>query len=245
MGAAEFCWHAARQYTLDRKQFNRPLAATQLVQLKLANMQTEITPGPAGRAARGPLMDEGQAAPEMISLIKRNNCGKALDIARVSRDMHGGNGIADEFHVIRRDEPGSGQHLRRHPRCACADSGSGATGIQAFGCGAAYTTCLALVGRASAGRYPTSSCPPRRRASARSCAVRGSHASILPGPVQDRAFFIGPADGWARAERSHHERSIRRHQSAGFVAGAGPGLGPASCWRIWAPRSSGGKTRRR
>ena len=101
MGAAEFCWHAARQYTLDRKQFNRPLAATQLVQLKLANMQTEITLGLQAALRVGRLMDEGQAAPEMISLIKRNNCGKALDIARVSRDMHGGNGIADEFHVIR------------------------------------------------------------------------------------------------------------------------------------------------
>ena len=101
MGAAEFCWHAARQYTLDRKQFNRPLAATQLVQLKLANMQTEITLGLQAALRVGRLMDEGQAAPEVISLIKRNNCGKALDIARVSRDMHGGNGIADEFHVIR------------------------------------------------------------------------------------------------------------------------------------------------
>ncbi|WP_333700781.1 acyl-CoA dehydrogenase, partial [Rivihabitans pingtungensis] len=90
MGAAEFCWHAARQYTLDRKQFNRPLAATQLVQLKLANMQTEITLGLQAALRVGRLMDEGQAAPEMISLIKRNNCGKALDIARVSRDMHGG-----------------------------------------------------------------------------------------------------------------------------------------------------------
>lgn len=101
MGAAEFCWHAARQYTLDRKQFNRPLAATQLVQLKLANMQTEISLGLQAALRVGRLMDEGRAAPEMISLIKRNNCGKALDIARISRDMHGGNGIADEFHVIR------------------------------------------------------------------------------------------------------------------------------------------------
>ena len=101
MGAAEFCWHAARQYTLDRKQFNRPLAATQLVQLKLANMQTEISLGLQAALRVGRLMDEGRAAPEMISLIKRNNCGKALDIARISRDMHGGNGIADEFHVSR------------------------------------------------------------------------------------------------------------------------------------------------
>ena len=101
MGAAEFCWKAARQYTLDRKQFGRPLAATQLVQLKLANMQTEITLGLQAALRVGRLMDENNAAPEMISLIKRNNCGKALDIARIARDMHGGNGISDEFHVIR------------------------------------------------------------------------------------------------------------------------------------------------
>lgn len=101
MGSAEFCWKAARQYTLDRKQFNRPLAATQLVQLKLADMQTEISLGLQAALRVGRLMDEGKAAPEMISLIKRNNCGKALNIARVARDMHGGNGISDEFHVIR------------------------------------------------------------------------------------------------------------------------------------------------
>ncbi len=101
MGAAEFCWQAARQYTLDRIQFNRPLAATQLVQLKLANMQTEIALGLQAALRVGRLMDEDRAAPEMISLIKRNNCGKALDIARIARDMHGGNGISDEFHVIR------------------------------------------------------------------------------------------------------------------------------------------------
>ena len=101
MGAAEFCWKAARQYTLDRKQFGRPLAATQLVQLKLANMQTEIALGLQAALRVGRLMDEDNAAPEMISLIKRNNCGKALDIARISRDMHGGNGISDEFHIIR------------------------------------------------------------------------------------------------------------------------------------------------
>ncbi|WP_201543787.1 acyl-CoA dehydrogenase [Psychrobacter immobilis] len=101
MGAAEFCWKAARQYTLDRKQFGRPLAATQLVQLKLANMQTEIALGLQAALRVGRLMDEDNAAPEMISIIKRNNCGKALDIARVSRDMHGGNGISDEFHIIR------------------------------------------------------------------------------------------------------------------------------------------------
>lgn len=101
MGAAEFCWQGARQYTLDRIQFNRPLAATQLVQLKLANMQTEIALGLQAALRIGQLLDQERAAPEMISLIKRNNCGKALDIARVARDMHGGNGISDEFHIIR------------------------------------------------------------------------------------------------------------------------------------------------
>jgi glutaryl-CoA dehydrogenase len=101
MGAAEFCWHAARQYCLDRTQFGRPLAANQLIQLKLANMQTEITLGLQAALQVGRLLDAGQGAPEMVSLIKRNNCGKALDIARVSRDMHGGNGISDEFGVIR------------------------------------------------------------------------------------------------------------------------------------------------
>ncbi|MAN98561.1 acyl-CoA dehydrogenase [uncultured Roseovarius sp.] len=101
MGAAEFCWHASRQYGLDRKQFNRPLAQTQLFQLKLANMQTEITLGLQAALRVGRLMDEANAAPEMISMIKRNNCGKALDIARHARDMHGGNGISEEFQVIR------------------------------------------------------------------------------------------------------------------------------------------------
>ncbi len=101
LGAAEFCWHAARQYTLDRIQFGRPLAANQLIQLKLANMQTEITLGLQAVLRLAHLMDAGQAAPEMISLLKRNSCGKALDIARVARDMHGGNGIVDEYHVIR------------------------------------------------------------------------------------------------------------------------------------------------
>ena len=101
LGAAEFCWHAARQYTLDRIQFNRPLAATQLVQKKLADMQTEITTGLFACLQAGRLMDAETLAPEAISLIKRNSCGKALDIARIARDMHGGNGIADEFHVIR------------------------------------------------------------------------------------------------------------------------------------------------
>ncbi len=101
IGAAEFCWHAARNYTLERKQFGRPLAATQLVQKKLADMQTEITLGLQSALRLGRLMDEGRATPEMISLMKRNNCGKSLDIARMSRDMHGGNGVSDEYHVIR------------------------------------------------------------------------------------------------------------------------------------------------
>jgi glutaryl-CoA dehydrogenase len=101
MGAAEDCWHRARQYTLDRRQFGRPLAATQLVQKKLADMQTEIALGLQGALRVGRLFDEGRAAPEMISIVKRNNCGKALDIARTARDMHGGNGIQIEYHVMR------------------------------------------------------------------------------------------------------------------------------------------------
>ena len=101
MGAAEDCWHRARAYTLDRKQFGRPLAATQLVQKKLADMQTEITLGLHASLRVGRLFDEGRMAPEMVSLVKRNNCGKALDIARVARDMHGGNGISEEYHVMR------------------------------------------------------------------------------------------------------------------------------------------------
>jgi len=101
MGAAESCWHAARQYTLDRKQFGRPLAATQLIQKKLADMQTEIALGLHGVLALSRALEAGVAAPPAISLMKRNNCGKALDIARMARDMHGGNGISDEFHVIR------------------------------------------------------------------------------------------------------------------------------------------------
>ena len=101
LGAAEDCWHRARQYTLDRVQFGRPLAQNQLIQKKLADMQTEIALGLQGCLRIGRLMDEGQAVPEMISLIKRNSCGKALDVARMSRDMHGGNGIHDEYHVIR------------------------------------------------------------------------------------------------------------------------------------------------
>lgn len=101
LGAAEFCWHAARQYCLDRKQFGRPLAATQLIQKKLADMQTDISVGLLACVQAGRLMDDNSLAPEAISLIKRNSCGKALDIARAARDMHGGNGISDEYHVIR------------------------------------------------------------------------------------------------------------------------------------------------
>jgi glutaryl-CoA dehydrogenase len=101
LGAAEFCWHAARAYTLDRRQFGRPLAANQLIQKKLVDMQTEITLGLTACLRLGRLKDQGRAAPEMVSLLKRNNAGKALDIARVARDMHGGNGISDEYHVIR------------------------------------------------------------------------------------------------------------------------------------------------
>ena len=101
LGAAEFCWHAARNYTLDRKQFGKPLAANQLIQVKLTNMQTEIALGLHAVLRLGRLMDEGRSTPEMVSLLKRNSCGKALEIARYARDMHGGNGISDEFHVIR------------------------------------------------------------------------------------------------------------------------------------------------
>ena len=101
MGAAEFCWHASRSYTLERSQFGRPLAATQLIQKKLADMQTEIALGLQGCLRMGRLLDEGNLPVEVISLMKRNNCGKALDVARLARDMHGGNGISDEYHVIR------------------------------------------------------------------------------------------------------------------------------------------------
>jgi glutaryl-CoA dehydrogenase len=101
MGAAEACWHAARSYGLDRKQFGKPLAQTQLFQKKLADMQTDITLGLQGSLQVGRLMDQGKAAPEMISMMKRSNCGKALDIARMARDMHGGNGISEDFHVMR------------------------------------------------------------------------------------------------------------------------------------------------
>lgn len=101
LGAAEFCWTAAREYTMERKQFGRPLAANQLIQKKLADMQTEISIGLQSTLRVGRLLDEDKAAPEMISLIKRNSCGKSLEVARISRDMHGGNGIADEYHVIR------------------------------------------------------------------------------------------------------------------------------------------------
>ncbi|MFT7467405.1 MAG: glutaryl-CoA dehydrogenase, partial [Candidatus Pseudothioglobus sp.] len=101
MGAAEYCWHAARTYTMERKQFNRPLAQNQLIQKKLADMQTEITLGLQGSLRIGRMMDDDNCPVEVISLMKRNNCGKALDVARLARDMHGGNGISDEYHVIR------------------------------------------------------------------------------------------------------------------------------------------------
>ena len=101
IGAAEFCWHAARQYTLDRTQFGRPLAANQLIQKKLADMQTDISLALQGVLRMGRLMDEGRCPTENVSMLKRNNAGKALDIARMARDMHGGNGINDEYHVIR------------------------------------------------------------------------------------------------------------------------------------------------
>lgn len=104
MGAAEFCWHAARTYGLDRKQFGKPIAGTQLFQKKLADMQTEIALGLQGSLRVGRLFDEGRVAPEMISIVKRNNCGKALDIARQARDMHGGNGIQEEYHVMRHSQ---------------------------------------------------------------------------------------------------------------------------------------------
>ena len=134
LGAAEFCWHAARQYTLDRHAFGRPLAANQLIQLKLADMQTEITLGLQSALRVGRLMDEALATPEMVSLIKRNSCGKALGIARTSRDMHGGNGIADEYHVIRHvmnleaDNTYEGTH-----DVHALILGRAQTGIQAFG----------------------------------------------------------------------------------------------------------------
>jgi len=101
LGAAEFCWHAARSYTLERQQFGRPLAANQLIQKKLADMQTEISIALQACLRASRLLDEGRCPPEVISLIKRNSCGKALDVARMSRDMHGANGIVDEYHVIR------------------------------------------------------------------------------------------------------------------------------------------------
>ena len=133
MGAAEFCWHAARQYVLDRKQFGRPLAATQIMQVKLANMQTEITLGLQGCLRLGRLIDEGKLMPDAISLLKRNNCGKALDIARVARDMHGANGIADEYHVIRHvlNLEGVNTYEGTHDIHALI-LGKAQTGIQAF-----------------------------------------------------------------------------------------------------------------
>jgi len=133
MGAAEFCWHAARQYVLDRKQFGRPLAATQIMQVKLANMQTEITLGLQGCLRLGRLIDDGKLMSDAISLLKRNNCGKALDIARVARDMHGANGISDEYHVIRHvlNLEGVNTYEGTHDIHALI-LGKAQTGIQAF-----------------------------------------------------------------------------------------------------------------
>jgi glutaryl-CoA dehydrogenase len=133
MGAAEFCWHAARQYVLDRKQFGRPLAATQIIQLKLANMQTEITLGLQSCLRLGRLIDAGKMMPEAISLLKRNNCGKALEIARIARDMHGANGISDEYHVIRHvlNLEGVNTYEGTHDIHALI-LGKAQTGIQAF-----------------------------------------------------------------------------------------------------------------
>ncbi len=133
LGAAEFCWHAARQYTLDRPQFGRPLAANQIIQLKLANMMTEITLGLQSVLRVGRLMDEDKSTPEMVSLVKRNSCGKALEIARNSRDMHGGNGISDEYHIIRHvlNLEGVNTYEGTHDIHALI-LGRAQTGIQAF-----------------------------------------------------------------------------------------------------------------
>ncbi|MDX1633946.1 MAG: acyl-CoA dehydrogenase [Marinobacter sp.] len=133
LGAAEFCWHAARNYTLERKQFGKPLAANQLIQKKLVDMQTEITLGLQAVLQLGRMMDDGTATPDAVSLLKRNNCGKALDIARVSRDMHGGNGIADEYHVIRHvmNLEAVNTYEGTHDVHALI-LGRGQTGIQAF-----------------------------------------------------------------------------------------------------------------
>ena len=133
LGAAEFCWHAARNYTLERKQFGKPLAANQLIQKKLVDMQTEITLGLQGALQLGRLMDAGEASPDAISLMKRNNCGKSLDIARVARDVHGGNGISDEYHVIRHvmNLEAVNTYEGTHDVHALI-LGRGQTGIQAF-----------------------------------------------------------------------------------------------------------------
>lgn len=133
LGAAEFCWHAARNYTLERKQFGRPLAANQLIQKKLVDMQTEITLGLQAALQLGRMMDAGTVTPDAISLLKRNNCGKALDIARVARDMHGGNGISDEYHVIRHvmNLEAVNTYEGTHDVHALI-LGRGQTGIQAF-----------------------------------------------------------------------------------------------------------------
>ena len=137
LGAAEFCWHAARNYTLERRQFGRPLAANQLIQKKLVDMQTEITLGLHACLRLGRLKDMGRDSPEMVSILKRNNCGKALDIARAARDMHGGNGIADEYHVIRHvmNLEAVNTYEGTHDVHALI-LGRAMTGIQAFSAGA-------------------------------------------------------------------------------------------------------------
>ncbi|WP_077529713.1 acyl-CoA dehydrogenase [Vreelandella utahensis] len=133
LGAAEFCWHAARDYTLERKQFGQPLAANQLIQKKLVDMQTEVTLGLQSVLQLGRMMDDGTATPDAVSLLKRNNCGKALDIARTARDMHGGNGISDEYHVIRHvmNLEAVNTYEGTHDIHALI-LGRGQTGIQAF-----------------------------------------------------------------------------------------------------------------
>src|SRR3546814_16909456 len=133
MGAAEACYEAARQYTLDRKQFGRPLAATQLVQMKLANMLTEITLGLQAALRVGRRLEEGVLVPETVSLIKRNNGGEALDIARVPRDMHGGNGISDEFHEMH--HPANLEPVNNsagHPECTGSQHGPGIAAVATF-----------------------------------------------------------------------------------------------------------------
>ena len=171
MGAAEDCWQRARQYTLDRKQFGRPLAATQLVQKKLADMQTEIALGLQGALRVGRLFDEGKMAPEMISIVKRNNCGKALDIARVARDMHGGNGIQIEYHV-----------MRHAANLETVNTYEGTHDVHALILGRAQTgTAGVFLGRAYGRRISCCATAWRMRASSSIVAMRVEPASIGAG----------------------------------------------------------------